>query len=295
MPNFFSTTFFVSQIEQEPDCHQCIDLKSDTKKIKAISNYFSSENNSKTLGTKSQERTGNQKLIARELVRTYVTDDIKIQDDWAIVDDKNSMKKEMSYNEDRYHGNESKSYGIETDALFFNENNGKSNENTKKRKLEAEEEKKSEKIDIKNYDFVSTKRENTYEIRENNFTEDRDKEKDFNGGNDDENENMDLPSGEIIEELLCPICSFKLNNLIEKDKNHHVNLCCNKLDDDHHDNINKNDNSNNDQTVNMKINVKKNSKLDQKSNETKNKKSPNTKIDVKGSIQNYFHISPKKN
>ena len=123
--------------------------------------------------------------------------------------------------------------------------------------MEAEEEKKSEKIDIKNNDFVTTKRENTYEKRENNFTEDKDKEKDFNGGNDDENENMDLPSGEIIEDLLCPICSFKLNNLIEKDKNHHVNLCCNKLDDDHHDN-NKNDNSNNDQMVNMKINVKKN-------------------------------------
>ena len=236
-------------------------MKSDTKKIKAISNYFSSENNSKTLGTKSQERTGNQKLIARELVRTCATDNIKIQDDWAIVDDKNLMKKEMSCNEDRYHGTESKSYGIETDALFFNENNGKSNENTKKRKLEAEEEKKSEKIDIKNNDFVTTKRENTYETRKNNFTEDRDKEKDLNGGNDDENKNMDLSSAEIIEDLLCPICSFKLNNLIEKDINHHVNLCCNKLDDDHHDNNNKNDNSNNDQMVNMKINVKKKYKI----------------------------------
>ena len=212
IPNFFSTTFFVSQIEQEPDCHQCIDLKSDTKKIKAISNYFSSENNSKTLGTKSQERTGNQKLIARELVRTCVTDDIKIQDDWAIVDDKNLMKKETSYIEDRYHGNESKSYGIETDALFFNENNEKSYESTKKRKLEAEEEKISEKIDIKNNSFVSTKRENTYKTRENNVTEDRDKEKDLNSGNDDENKNMDLSSAEIIEDLLCPICSFKLNN-----------------------------------------------------------------------------------
>ena len=288
-------------------------MKCDTKKIKTISNYFSSENDSKTRETETTKNADYHELKIEEKVRTCVTDKIKENEESEGADDRNPIKKEISHNE--------------TDVFAFNESNEISYERIKKRKLEANEENKFDKKNIENKDFVSSEKEISLERREEKKIEDGDRERNLYD-NDDIVGNTDSLSMEIIEDLLCPICSLKLNNLTENDKNYHVNRCCNNLDNNdnnsyndnninnnnnnnnsynnnNNDNNNNNNNfdhkngdndntSNNDQTMKVKTNMKTSTKMDSKVNGTKNKKSPNTKIDAKYSIQNYFHTSPKK-
>ena len=291
-------TFDLKHFWQESDCHHCIELKCDTKNIKTISNYFSSENDSKTPETETTKNAAYQELKTEENVRTSVIDKIEANDKSEGADDRHPIKKEISHKE--------------TDIFAFNENNKMSHEGIKKRKFEADEKNKLDKKNIENKDFVTTEKEICFERREEMKIEDGDRKRNLYG-DDDIERNKDSVSTEIIEDLLCPICSLKLNNLTENDKNYHVNRCCNNLDNNNNNNNdnnnnnnddnnsdfdhknNNNDNSSNkDQTMKMKTNMKTSTKMDPKVNGTKNKKSPTTKIDAKCSIQNYFHTSPKK-
>ena len=289
---------------QEDDCHHCIELKNDTKQVKAISNYFSSSDKLKIAldleeGKIAVEPVGKMVL---DLKNENVDNEIEVN---TTMEKKNDRKEFHSYKNDyadSYYGNNN-SYDEEIDEMVKieiarNEEFALDDENLmtmvkdtikaeekdqmRGKEKEENEENKAELNRPHNYDLAMSgspwrKRkideieggEGVKESEDEDGKEEEEEEENVERKERKENDDLFSVAVAIDEDIFCPICSLDVTSLTQINRNNHVNICCNSMDSsttNHSDcDINKIHDKKSNIIIN-KSNIDNNSKSPQKSN-----------------------------